>query len=196
MKDRWRPRRTSLFYRRAQFTPLYKREETRNFGEETSPFRQSVMQLTWMSYFAWPSLQQVVPLLSPLVLKLSLWVLALMMWDTARVWIRWALLPVYILNWRPQRLQKNMTCQCPTALKSKPESTPVQLIPIQGRGLHFQFTSYIYLHNSECKFCISSHMGITNWKVRFLINLCPQENTIMRTPLWWQYSHINLLSSR
>lgn len=85
--------------------------------------------------------------------------------------------------------------QCRTALKSKPESKLVQLIPTQGRGLNFQCVSYIYLHNSECKFCISSHMGITNWEVRFLINLCPQENMIMsRTHLWWQYSHRNLLS--
>lgn len=35
----------SLLYRRARFTPLYKREETQeDFGEETSPFRQSLMQ--------------------------------------------------------------------------------------------------------------------------------------------------------
>lgn len=124
-------------------------------------------------------------------LKLSLWVLVHVMWDTTRMWIWWAVPPVYILNWRPQGLQKNMICQCPTALKSKAESKPVQLIPIQGRGLHFQCTSYIYLHNSECKFSISSHMGITNWEVRFLINLCPQGNMVMRrTHLWWRYTEI------
>lgn len=146
----------------------------------------------WMAHSAWPPLQQVVPLLLPLALKVALWVLVHMMWNTARAWIWWALSPVYVLNWRSQGLQRGLICQCPTSSKSKAGSKWVQLISIQERGWHFHFTSYIYLHNSECKFSISSHMGITNWDVRFPINLCPQENTIMRTThSQWRYSHIN-----
>lgn len=119
VKDEWRPRRISLFYRRAH---LCMKKEKQDFEEGASSFRQSATQLMWMAQSVWLSSQQVDPVLLPLAFKLFLQDQSTQL-NIAIAQIWWAVSPVFTSNYRSLKPQKNFICQCTSVLKNKKESS-------------------------------------------------------------------------